>query len=143
MTPPRQRMLQDMCIRNLPSTPNWPTASKISAFARHFDRSPEALGTEQIRAYQVHLLEQRKLAAGSLSVVAAALRFLYKITLRRAWNDGDIPMPKRPLKLPIASCAPGRSRHLGCLPVGLPLRSHLLVTTSWSPTEQGTPGGMP
>ena len=68
---------------------------QISAFARHFDCSPEALGTEQIRACQVHLLEQRKLAAGSLSVVAAALRFLYKITLRRAWNDGDIPMPER------------------------------------------------
>ena len=69
--------------------------------ANYLERLVDALGPEQIRAYQVHLIEERKLAAGSLSVVAAALRFLYKITLRRPWNDDDIPMPKRPLKLPI------------------------------------------
>jgi integrase/recombinase XerD len=97
MTPLRQRMLQDMGIRNLALNTQMAYVQQISAFARHFDCSPEALGPEQVRAYQVHLLEERKLAAGSLSVVAAALRFLYKITLRRAWNDDDIPMPKRPL----------------------------------------------
>jgi site-specific recombinase XerD len=101
MTPLRQRMLQDMGIRNLALNTQLAYVQQIRAFARHFDRSPEALGPEQVRAYQVHLLEERKLAAGSLSVVAAALRFLYKITLRRPWNDDDIPMPKRPLKLPI------------------------------------------
>ena len=101
MTPLRQRMLQDMGIRNLALNTQLAYVQQISAFARHFDRSPELLGPEQVRAYQVHLLEERKLAAGSLSVVAAALRFLYKITLRRPWNDDDIPMPKRPLKLPI------------------------------------------
>ena len=101
MTPLRQRMLQDMGIRNLAVNTQLAYVQQISAFARHFDCSPEVLGPEQVRAYQVHLLEERKLAAGSLSVVAAALRFLYKITLRRAWNDDHIPMPKRPLKLPI------------------------------------------
>ena len=101
MTPLRQRMLQDMGIRNLALNTQHAYVQQISAFARHYDCSPEALGPEQVRAYQVHLIEERKLAAGSLSVVAAALRFLYKITLRAAWNDDDIPMPKRPLKLPI------------------------------------------
>ena len=76
---------------------------------------PNALGPEQVRAYQVHLLEERKLAAGSLSVVAAALRFLYKITLRRAWNDDDIPMPKRPLKLPIVLSPEEVVRFLACV----------------------------
>jgi integrase/recombinase XerD len=101
MTPLRQRMLEDMGIRNLAVNTQLAYVQQISAFARHFDRSPEALGPEQVRAYQVHLIEERKLAAGSLSVVAAALRFLYKVTLRRPWNGDDIPMPKRPLKLPI------------------------------------------
>jgi integrase/recombinase XerD len=101
MTPLRQRMLQDMGIRNLAVNTQLAYVQQISAFARHFNSPPEALGPEQVRAYQVHLLEERKLAAGSLSVAAAALRFLYKITLRRPWNDDDIPMPKRPLKLPI------------------------------------------
>ena len=115
MTPLRQRMLQDMGIRNLALNTQLAYVQQISAFARHFDCSPEALGPEQIRAYQVHLIEERKLAAGSLSVVAAALRFLYKITLRRPWNDDDIPMPKRPLKLPIVLSPEEVVRFLACV----------------------------
>ena len=115
MTPLRQRMLQDMGIRNLAVNTQLAYVQQISAFARHFDCSPEALGPEQVRAYQVHLLEERKLAAGSLSVVSAALRFLYKITLRRAWNDDDIPMPKRPLRLPIVLSPEEVVRFLACV----------------------------
>ena len=115
MTPLRQRMLEDMGIRNLAVNTQLAYVQQISAFARHFDRSPDALGPEQVRAYQVHLIEERKLAAGSLSVVAAALRFLYKITLRRPWNDDDIPMPKRPLKLPIVLSPEEVVRFLACV----------------------------
>jgi integrase/recombinase XerD len=115
MTPLRQRMLQDMGTRNLAVNTQLAYVQQISAFARHFDCSPEALGPEQVRAYQVHLIEERKLAAGSLSVVAAALRFLYKITLRRPWNDDDIPMPKRPLRLPIVLSPEEVVRFLACV----------------------------
>jgi integrase/recombinase XerD len=115
MTPLRQRMLQDMGIRNLAVNTQLAYVQQISAFARHFDRSPEALGPEQVRAYQVHLIEERKLAAGSLSVVAAALRFLYKVTLHRPWSSDDIPMPKRPLKLPIVLSPEEVSRFLACV----------------------------
>lgn len=108
-------MLQDMGIRNLALNTQLAYVQQISAFARHFDCSPEALGPEQVRTYQVHLIEERKLAAGSLSVVAAALRFLYKITLRRAWNDDDIPCPKRPLKLPIVLSPEQVVRFLACV----------------------------
>ena len=115
MTTLRQRMLQDMGIRNLALNTQLAYVQQVSAFARHFDCSPDSLGPEQVRAYQVHLLEERKLAAGSLSVVAAALRFLYKITLRRPWNDDDIPMPKRPLKLPIVLSPEEVVRFLACV----------------------------
>jgi integrase/recombinase XerD len=115
MTPLRQRMLEDMGIRNLAVNTQLAYVQQISAFARHFDRSPEALGPEQVRAYQVHLIEERKLAAGSLSVVAAALRFLYKVTLHRPWSSDDIPMPKRPLKLPIVLSPEEVSRFLACV----------------------------
>ena len=115
MTPLRQRMLQDMGIRNLAVNTQLAYVQQIRAFARHFDCSPEELGPEQVRTYQVFLLEERKLAAGSLSVVAAALRFLYKITLRRPWNDDDIPMPKRPLNLPIVLSPEQVVRFLACV----------------------------
>ncbi len=115
MTPLRQRMLQDMGIRNLAVNTQQAYVQQISAFARHFDRSPEVLGPEQVRTYQVQLIEERKLAPGSLSEVAAPLRFLYKFTQRRARNDDDIPMPKRPLKRPIVLSPEEVVRFLACV----------------------------
>jgi site-specific recombinase XerD len=71
-------------------------------FARHFSRSPELLGPEQIRAYQVYLTNERKLAAGSIIIAISALRFLYKVTLKKHWSlDDIIPAPKVPQTLPV------------------------------------------
>jgi len=76
MTPLRQRMIEDMQVRNL--SPHTQTAyvQQVSLFARYFHQSPEALGPEQIRAYQVHLTNEKKLAPGSILIAVAALRFL-------------------------------------------------------------------
>ena len=63
MTPLRQRMLEDMGIRNLAENTQLSYLQQISLYARHFHRSPEELGPEQVRTYQVHLTKTRKLAA--------------------------------------------------------------------------------
>src|SRR5262249_39518780 len=82
---------------------------QVSLFARHFHQSPEALGPEQIRSYQVYLTNEKKLAPGSILIAVAALRFLYKITLHKDWTLPEIiPAPKKPQKLPLFS-APRRS----------------------------------
>ena len=71
-------------------------------FARYFNRSPERLGPEQIRAYQVYLATERGLATSSLLVAVAALRFLYRVTLQRRWSFDDVlPAPKKPQSLPV------------------------------------------
>jgi site-specific recombinase XerD len=101
MTPLRQRMLEDMGIRNLAENTQLSYVQQISSFARHFGRSPDDLGPEEVRAWQVHLLEVRKLAPSSIGTATAALRFLYQVTLKRNWVPDDIPMPKKPFKLPI------------------------------------------
>ncbi|WP_213957955.1 MULTISPECIES: site-specific integrase [unclassified Variovorax] len=95
MTPLRQRMLEDMGIRNLAENTQVSYLQQVSRYARHFERSPEELGPEQIRTYQVHLTKTRKLAPGSVSIATAALRFLYKVTLKREWAPDAIPMPKK------------------------------------------------
>lgn len=97
----RQRMLEDMRVRNLARNTQLTYLLQISCFARHFACSPERLGPEQVRAYQVHLLNVRKLAPSSLATATAALRFLYKVTLKRDWAVEEIPMPKRPFVLPV------------------------------------------
>ena len=101
MTRLRQRMTEDMEIRNLSPNTQLAYLQQVSSFAKYCQRSPEVVGPEEIRAYQVHLTNERKLAPGSLSIIASALRFLYKVTLKRAWVDAEIPLPKKPFILPV------------------------------------------
>ena len=71
-------------------------------FARHFDKSTEQLGPEDIRAYQVYLTNEKKLTPSSILIAVAALRFLYKVTLHKKWAFEDmIPAPKKPQTLPV------------------------------------------
>ena len=101
MTPLRQRMLEDMSIRNLAENTQQSYVQQVSSFARYFACSPEAMGPEKVREYQVHLVEDCKLAPSSISIAVSALRFLYKVTLKQPWSSDDIPMPKKPFKLPV------------------------------------------
>lgn len=77
MTSLRQRMIEDMQIRNLAVHTQNTYVLQGSMFARHFSRSPELLGPEEIRNYQVYLTNEKKLAVGSILTAIAALRFLY------------------------------------------------------------------
>ncbi len=102
MTTLRQRMTEDMQVRNLALNTQACYVQQVSQFARHFDKSPEQLGPEDIRTYQVYLTNEKKLAPGSILIAVAALRFLYKVSLKKDWSVEDvIPAPKKPQTLPI------------------------------------------
>ena len=90
MTPLRHRMSDDMQIRNLAPHTQRSYLQQVSQFARHFGKSPELLGPDDIRAYQLHLTQEKRLSASSILVAVAAIRFLYKVTLRRDWNLDDV-----------------------------------------------------
>ena len=102
MTPLRQRMTEDMQVRNLALNTQASYLQQVSLFARYFNKSPEALGPEEIRTYQVYLTNERRLAPGSVLIATAALRFLYRVSLKKDWTFEDaIPAPKKPQKLPV------------------------------------------
>src|SRR3954471_2665965 len=82
MTGLRQRMLEDMRVRNLSPHTQSSFVLQVSLFARHFGRSPEVLGPEEIRAWQLYLTDDRKLAPASIAVAVSALRFLYASSIR-------------------------------------------------------------
>jgi integrase/recombinase XerD len=116
MTALRNRMLEDMKIRNLALNTQTSYLLQVSQFARYFAKSPEVLGREEIRAYQLYLTEEKKLAPGSITIAVSALRFLYKVTLRREWKLEDIiPAPKAPQKLPIILSPEEVLEFLGCV----------------------------
>jgi site-specific recombinase XerD len=74
----------------------------VRQFAEYFDRSPEQLGADEIRRFQLHLLNEKKLAPGTVEMRMSALRFLYKKALkRRDLAFDDLVFPKTPRKLPV------------------------------------------
>lgn len=102
MTPLRQRMLEDMQVRNLSPLTQRAYVEQVARFARHFGRSPAGLGPEEIRAYQVYLTNEKQLAPASIVITVAALRFLYTVTLQKPWSVAAvIPAPKMPQTLPV------------------------------------------
>jgi len=100
MTPLRQRMLEDLRVRNFSPTTQRAYIYAVARFAQHFGKSPELLGPEDIRAYQLHLLS-KQLAWSTFKVSVCALRFLYGVTLGKDWAVRHIPYPRLPHKLPI------------------------------------------
>lgn len=102
MTSLRQRMTEDMQVRNLALNTQTCYVQQVSLYARYFNKSPEELGPEDIRTYQVYMTNEKKLAPGSILIAISALRFLYKVSLKKDWIFEDvIPAPKKPQKLPI------------------------------------------
>ena len=136
MTPLRQRMTEDMQVRNLSPHTQTSYVQQVSLFARHFNKSPEKLGPEEIRTYQVYLTNEKKLAAGSVLIAVAALRFLYKVSLKRQWPfDEVIPAPKKPQKLPVVLSPSEVVHFLEC--VGS--TKHRAILTTYRRSADGHP----
>jgi integrase/recombinase XerD len=116
MTSLRQRMTEDMQVRNLALNTQTSYVQQVSLFARHFHKSPEQLGPEDIRAYQVYLTNEKKLSPGSVLIAVAALRFLYKVSLKKDWSfEAAIPAPKKPQRLPVVLSPEEVLHFLGCV----------------------------
>jgi integrase/recombinase XerD len=110
-------MTEDMQIRNFSENTQDTYLLQVGLFARHFSKSPEVLGPEEIRTYQVYLTNERKLAASSVSIAASALRFLYAVTLKKDWEvEQIIPAPKQPKRLPVILSPDEVRQFLSCVP---------------------------
>jgi len=94
-------MIEDMTVRNFAPGTQDIYVGQVSLFARHFGKSPEQLGPEQIRAYLIYLAQQKKVSVSTRIVAVSALRFLYAVTLRRDWSIQFIPAPKKDCRLPV------------------------------------------
>jgi site-specific recombinase XerD len=93
-------MLDELERRNYTQTTRRAYLLGVTDFARHFHRSPDQLGLDHVRDYQVHLLRERKLKPNTVVVRLAALRFLFVQVLKRPWTVAETPYPKHPDALP-------------------------------------------
>ena len=101
MTPLRQRMIEDMRIRNFATTTQRSYIHYVAEFAKHFNRSPRELDLEAVRQYQLHLTQERKLSPQSINTFVSAVQFLYLTTLEMPWEKQDFPRARLDEKLPV------------------------------------------
>jgi site-specific recombinase XerD len=97
----RQRMIDDMILRNLSPQTRENYIFHVARFSKYFSRSPEELGSEEIRTYQLFLIHERHVSWAYFNQTVCALRFLYRNTLKREWTVEHLPFPKKPKKLPV------------------------------------------
>jgi integrase/recombinase XerD len=101
MSPLRQRMLEDIRLRNLSPNTEKTYVSAVRRFAEYFGCSPDRLGPEHVRRYLLHLVEERKVSWETYNVTLCSLRFFYHVTLEREEHLKGIRYPKTPKKLPV------------------------------------------
>lgn len=128
MSPLRRRMIEDMTLRNLSPSTQQSYIYAIAKFSRHFGCSPDRLSLEQVRAYQLHLIEQKH-SWSHLNQVACAMRFFFGVTLGQAEAFERIVGGRKPDKLPLVLGADEIARFLQAIPG---LRNRVALTTAYA-----------
>ena len=122
MTALRQRLIEDMQVRNYSPRTVEAYVAAVAKLAKHFRRAPDQLAKEDVRAFQVHLLAQ-KVSWSQFNQIVAGLRFFFGTTLGRSGVIEMLPYGKRPKRLPVVlsveevtqlleAAKPGRERVL-------------------------------
>src|SRR6201987_1810289 len=134
ISPLRRRMIEDMTIRNLSPATQRSYLHAVSRFSQYFGRSPDRLGLEDVRAYQVHLAS-KGVAWGSLNLVVCALRFFYGVTLGEATIPERIAYAGEPRKLPTVLSADEVVRFLESVSS---LKARVALTTAYAAGLRGS-----
>ncbi len=101
MTPLRQRLLEELTRRNYSPRTAEAYVAGIRRFANHFQRSPEHLGPDHLREFQLHLIQHQRVSWSLFNQTVSALRFLYAHVLQRPDAVPFIPYGKKPKTLPV------------------------------------------
>jgi site-specific recombinase XerD len=83
MTPLRQRMIEEMHLRNYSKHSIAAYVSAVYRLANHYGRRPDRLSREEIRAFLVDLVEEQRVSWPYYQQVLAALRYFYRHVVRR------------------------------------------------------------
>ena len=129
MTPLRQRMIEDLRMRNRSSGTISAYVAQVARFAKFYDRSPEDLSQEDVRAYLLRIIKEGRISWSHYNVIVCALRFLYRVTLCKDWPMERLPYAKRPKKLPTVLSPAEVVRLLECVSQ---LRHRMVLMTMYA-----------
>jgi integrase/recombinase XerD len=128
LSPLRRRMIEDMTVRNLSPAPQRSYVNAVSKFSLYCGRSPDKLGLDEVRDFQVHLV-LKDVSWGSLNQAVCALRFFHGVTLNEATVPERIPYARTPRKLPVVLTTDEVVRFLEALSS---LKSRATLTTAYA-----------
>ena len=98
--PLRQRMIEDMNARKLGADTQRSHLSSCKRFAAYLKRSPDTATADEIRLFQLHLIETGR-SICNRNRIMTGLRFLFRVTLRRLDLAAEIFHIKEPQKIPL------------------------------------------
>jgi integrase/recombinase XerD len=101
MTPLRQRMIEDMQLRDLSPKTQRAYVRVVRELAAYYDRSPDQIQEEDLRAYFLYLKNEKRLSRSSCTVAICGIKFFYEYTLKQQWPTFELIRPKKEHKLPI------------------------------------------
>lgn len=128
VSPLRQRMIDDMRIRNMSVNTQKAYVRAVANFSKHFGRSPDKLSFEDVRKYQLHLVS-RGLQAATIIPIICAIRFFSGTTLGRADAAEHIPLARKTDTLPAVLTRDQVVRFLQAVP-DLEMRTLFIVIYS-------------
>jgi integrase/recombinase XerD len=100
MTALRQRMIEDMRLRNLSRHTIDAYVLAVKQFANHFRQSPEQLSAEQVRQYLLYLVQEKHASWSRYNLARCGLQFLYRVTLGRDEHFAKLPCARDRKRLP-------------------------------------------
>ena len=116
MTPLRQRMIEEMRLRDFSKHTIAAYVSAVYRLAKYYHRSPDQLDREEIRAFLVDLVEQKQVSWPYYKQVLSALRFLYRQVLRQGEVVEDVHCPRPEKRLPVVLSAQEVARFFKAIP---------------------------
>jgi site-specific recombinase XerD len=100
MTKLREQMIQEMTLRGFALNTQSTYLRAVSQLAQHYGRSPDRVSNREVKTYLFHLHQDENRSTSTCNVAGAALRFFYHRTLGRSRTDFDIPIARKPTRLP-------------------------------------------
>ena len=144
MTALRRRMMEDLQIHNYAPSTVRAYIRGVADFAKHFGKSPDQLGAEQIREYQL-LIKEKGVALPTYIQIVSGLRFLYANTLQRQVGVEHIPFPRCRWQLDQDDDLGSHRVHSPLSPPRSPLRlcAHPVFRLPGQPQTEAKAGAVP
>lgn len=95
ISPLRQRMIEDMRMRKFGEKTQLDYVRAVRNFAKYLKRSPDTARVEDLRNYQLHLVDHG-ISPASLNSAISGLKFFFNVTLDR----GDLVAKLQPVHMP-------------------------------------------